>query len=197
MTSLRIIPAEQWTMKGKFFVWGPPKTGKTHFALELATKLAAGEKVGHRYDTVRAYMHKLGPRSILVDLRLPPDTHLELRRRQRLKRNTFTWPQDRAAQCLHPIELRNAFGMRYRHISSLQHGVHVGCGGTDATLARQAKVWLTHPAGCNQLVTLIQQRCPLLVIDEQPDYEISLRRAVILHLLALFEKQLDMLPETI
>jgi hypothetical protein len=43
---MKIIPSEFMTSYGKFAVWGASKQGKTYWALQLATILATGGKVG-------------------------------------------------------------------------------------------------------------------------------------------------------
>lgn len=149
-----------------------------------------------RYDAIRERIRQLGPRSILIDLRAAPCTHQELQRRQRLKRNTFTWPREKAAQWIHPIGLRATFGMKYKHVAGLVHFAHAHyASDVDAQLERHVKVWLHQPVRCAPLVDLIMQRYPLLILDEDIRYESSLRRAIVLHLLSLFSTQLEILPD--
>lgn len=161
--------------------------------LQISTFSAAPASMD-RYYALCERMRQLGPRSMLIDLRDAPCTHKELQRRQHLKRNTFTWPKERAGQCLHPIELRQAFGMKYRQIPGIVHFAHINQRfDTDAQLERHAKVWLYQPEMCAPLVDLIMRRHPLLLLDEDQLYETSLRRAIVLHLLSLFSTQLEII----
>lgn len=149
-----------------------------------------------KYAHLKELMHRLGPRSMLIDLRAGPHTYSELERRQSLKTNTFTWPTDKAAQLLHPISLRNVFGFKYRHVPGVIHFVctpYVSAGLCDV------EVWLHRPERCNPIVDLITQGYPLVLIDESefvgPAYAPSLRRAVAMHLLSLFGRQIEIMSE--
>lgn len=185
-------PEIRWRIPQKRFL----ESGET--PLQIAT-LNAVPATMERYDALCAYMRQLGPRSVLVDLREAPHTHRELQRRQHLKRNRFFWPQDRDAQWLHPIGLRQRFGMKYRQLSHIvSFARENGSSDADATPERRTKVWLHHPAVCAPLAELIMQRYPLLLVDEDEPgqtYATSRRRAIVLHLLSLFSAQLEPLPD--
>jgi hypothetical protein len=151
-----------------------------------------------RYNILCQTMHHLGARSILVDLRSAPITHKELARRQKLKRNTFTWPTDPAAQLLHPIGLRERFGMKYQQIGAIVHFASRPItyqsqdSYPDAAMEGQIQARVSKPEGrCTAIVDLVAQHHPLLLLDDHPRYETSLRRAIVIHLLSLFEHQVE------
>ena len=161
--------------------------------LQIAT-MSIVQPTMEQYDYINALMASLAPRSILIDLREAPDTHKELQRRLQLKRNTFTWPTERAAQFLHPIGLHQRFGMKYRHLPGIIHFARSWYG------SQTYKEWLLRPEQCDPIVHLVTEGYPLLLIDEPAPggkgfYRSSLRRAVTLHLLSLFSEQIDVLPE--
>lgn len=153
-----------------------------------------------KLQAIQDLMRTLGPRSLLIDLRAAPALRRELQRRQHLKRNQFQWPDDRAAQRLHPIGLRDAFGMRYRHLPGLVHFIDFNAKrAVDRAFPLHSNVYLSRPAACAPLVDLISKRYPLLLVDEpeyaDSSYAHSLRRAVVLHLYSLFAGQIQVLPE--
>lgn len=151
-----------------------------------------------RYDAIRETMKHLGPGSMLVDLRNAPATHKELARRQKLKRNAFIWPTDPAAQRLHPIGLRELFGMKYQQVGDIVHFVNPTMtfqgqdNYPDEALERHLQVRVYQPEKrCSAIANLVAQHHPLLLLDDQPVYEISLRRAIVIHLLSLFDEQVE------
>jgi hypothetical protein len=161
--------------------------------LPVAT-VGIGQPRMEQYEHVKSLMRRLGPKSILLDLRSGPHTHQELQRRQHLKRNTSVWPRgDRAAQVLHPIGLRDTFGMKYKHVPGVIHFARTGYG------SLTSKVWLYRPAQCSLLVELVMQGHPLVLVEESDQvgaaYQPSLRRAIVLHLLSIFSEQVEVIPE--
>jgi hypothetical protein len=164
--------------------------------VQVATMSARPATFDRSY-ALRNLVEQLGPRSILIDLRDAPDTHQELQRQQGLKRNTFSWPKDRATQRLHPIALRDAFGMKYRHVPQIMYFARVPYTGQPLPeAAQQSEVWLYRPESCSLIVNLLKQGHPLLLIDDGLVYGASLRRAIALHLLSLFSTQIEIIPES-